>query len=381
MGENIMTNLQKTIQFTRSKDFKYIKTLGSGGTGATFLLLDEVTDMQFAFKKFQPIDKSREDDYFERFVDEIKILFRLYHPNIVRIFNYYLYPEQKTGYIQMEYIQGSDIQEYRANSSSNEWNQIFIDLIQTFKYLEINKILHRDIRPQNIMINVDGVMKVIDFGFGKNLPKGSVGGSTVWLNWPVSEYPDEIKVQNPKYTHQTEIYFLGKLLKSLKLSSCRDFRFDYIINKMCKQNPDERYDSFISIADSITKKDFKLLEFDENEKLIYKNFADALSSIISKHHYVCEPVLDVQTVILRLEKFVKYIDLEENVQYLPKIISCFLDNEYSWYLKREIKTKTIIDFYKMLVGFDDEKQQAVLDNITLRLKKIDATIPSEDLPF
>lgn len=374
-----MTQNDKIIKFLKGKDFKLIKLLGQGGTGDTLLLLDETTDIEFAFKKFAPKEIEYRDEYYKRFVDEIKILFKLYHPNIVRIFNYYLYPENVTGYIQMEYIQGSNIQEFRETSSGKEWNEIFVSIIQAFSYLEQNKILHRDIRPQNILIAAGGVPKIIDFGFGLDLPQDSNGGTSVLLNWPVSEHPAEIIDSNPKYTHQTEIYYLGKLFKSLKLDQCTDFRFNYIISKMCKHDPAERYLSFGSIVESITKKDFKLIEFSQEEKTVYKSFADLLGSIIANHIDTFEPITDAKIVLLKLEKIVKIIDLEETVQYIHPVLASFLNNNFAWYSRKEFKTKLLIDFYKMMIDLDEEKQQAVIDNLIVRLRKID--VEFDELPY
>ena len=150
---------------------------------------------------------------------------------------------------------------------------------------------------------------------------------------------------------------------------------------MCRIDQSERYDSFSSLSEAIAKKEFKLLEFSDDEKAIYKQFADSLHSIISKHHGEFKPLHDVQVIISKLEKIVKIADIEEDLQYFPDIIDCFVDNRYSYFTKREFKTKTVIDFYKMLIEFDDEKQQAVIENITARLKKININYEGDDLPF
>jgi len=52
------------------------------------------------------------DELYRNFVEEIKLLHMINHQNIVRVFNYYLYPEEKTGYILMEFISGFDIEDY-----------------------------------------------------------------------------------------------------------------------------------------------------------------------------------------------------------------------------------------------------------------------------
>ena len=102
----------KKIEFDGTTEFKFIKTLGQGGTGDAHLFEDETTGMLFAIKKYAPKDTKFLEEHYYRFVEEIKILFNVSHPNIVRIYNYYLYPEFKTGYLQMEYIDGVTIDKY-----------------------------------------------------------------------------------------------------------------------------------------------------------------------------------------------------------------------------------------------------------------------------
>ncbi|HDR7718081.1 MULTISPECIES: serine/threonine protein kinase [Bacillus cereus group] len=155
------------VEFNRIKQFRHIKSLGQGGTGDTHLFKDETTEMLFAFKKYAPKDSDYIDENYERFVDEIKILFTISHPNVVRVYNYYLYPENKLGYLQMEYIDGVSIADFEP-FLGKDWQGIFAETISAFEYLESKNILHRDIRPANILIDRHGNVKVIDFGFGKN---------------------------------------------------------------------------------------------------------------------------------------------------------------------------------------------------------------------
>ena len=154
------------VKFLRQKDYELIKEIGQGGTGRTVLLNDQIINEQFVCKKYAPSNPNDKLLYFENFVKEIKLLHLLYHKNLVRIFNYYLYPEHTTGYILMEYVQGLDISDF-LKKNPEKLNDIFTQVIEVFKYLEENKILHRDIRPENILISEDGIVKIIDFGFAK----------------------------------------------------------------------------------------------------------------------------------------------------------------------------------------------------------------------
>lgn len=114
----------KVIEFVRSKDYKYIREIGQGGTGRTVLLKDEIIDECFVCKKYSPYQKEHKELLFGYFKDEIKILHLLNHPNIVRIYNYYLYPDKHTGYILMEYIEGDNIDNF-LKLNPEKLNDIF----------------------------------------------------------------------------------------------------------------------------------------------------------------------------------------------------------------------------------------------------------------
>jgi serine/threonine-protein kinase len=97
-----------------------------------------------------------------------------------------------------------------------------------FEYLETHGILHRDIREANIMVDSEGAVKIIDFGFGKMLSPDSPVGNSILLNWDVTHIPEEI-AKNHSYTHQTEMYFLGKLFQSIsqaKVPSPVGFKYE-----------------------------------------------------------------------------------------------------------------------------------------------------------
>ena len=92
------------IQFLKAKAYRKIRDLGHGATGQTVLLHDDSIDEDFVCKKYVPYYDYYKEECYKRFVDEIKILYKMNHPRIVRVFNYYLYPDQWTGYILMELI-------------------------------------------------------------------------------------------------------------------------------------------------------------------------------------------------------------------------------------------------------------------------------------
>ena len=153
------------ISFLKQKDYVMVNNdLGGGSFGKTVVLKDPYIDELFVAKKYEPELPEIKETFYKNFLDEIKILYKLNHPNIVRIFSYYPYEDSCTGYILMEFIDGVDIgtyfSEYREfdtlifdNPSPDD---IFIQLVNAFCYIEEHQIVHRDIRERNIMVDKAG---------------------------------------------------------------------------------------------------------------------------------------------------------------------------------------------------------------------------------
>ena len=366
------------------KNFMYVKQLGEGGTGTAHLFKDETTNMLFAIKKYAPKDTRFIDDYYKRFVDEIKILFNISHPNIVRVYNYYLYPEEKTGYLQMEFVDGISIDNFEPVPflGERDWNDIFSEAISAFEYLEQNNILHRDIRPANIMIDKNDRVKVIDFGFGKQIAGTKQEENSVVLNWPVTEMPDEVKL-NREYDTRTEIYFVGALFKRLVL---RDggFNFQHIIEKMTKKNPAQRYSSFSEVISDISAGVISELDFSDEEKQIYLDFASMLVRLISSYLNEYSPINNSQVILSNLEDLIRSSALEEYVQVNDKLIGCFVTGRYRYFTGLEMKVKTVVDFYSLATSLTAKRQKILFDNIYNRLSKIEIEVEDvnkEELPF
>ena len=129
------------VVFDARKNMRFIRNLGEGGTGETKLFYDQSIDMHFAIKKYNPKPGNDRDECYKKFVDEIKILFQLFHENIVRIYYYYLYPINKIGYIQMEYIDGTSIDNINPMDYNKKWENYFVDTINAFSYLHENLLI------------------------------------------------------------------------------------------------------------------------------------------------------------------------------------------------------------------------------------------------
>lgn len=374
-------NSGDVVVFDAKKNFTFIKKLGGGGTGDTHLFKDETTDMLFAIKKYVPKDQRYIDDHYRRFVDEIKILFTISHPNIVRIYNYYLYPQAKTGFLQMEYVDGICIDQYEPMPWDKKgWEEVFTDVVSAFEYLEKNHILHRDTRPANIMIDKEGNVKIIDFGFGKQLNGTRNDDNSILLNWPATEMPNEVQL-NQEYDERTEIYFVGTLFRHLLKDGIKDFRFQHIVEKMIKIHPDQRYSSFSDIMTDITAGVLSEIDFTDVQKACYRAFADALCSHIYSYNNKYNPINDIGQTLSKLAELIRNSSLEQFIQNNSQLIGCFIAGGYTYNNRKDIELRVITDFYSLVTSLPPAKRKLIFANIYTRLATIKVVMDDPDLPF
>jgi eukaryotic-like serine/threonine-protein kinase len=367
------------VEFIRQKDYRFVKEIGQGGTGRTVLLLDEAIGESFVCKKYSPNDPTDKELYFQNFVDEIKILYKLSHRNVVRVFNYYLYPEIKTGYILMEYIEGQNISDY-LKSKPDRLADIFVQAISGFTHLENNNILHRDIRPENFIISADGVLKIIDFGFGKKVNIDLDFDKSISLNWryaPPNEFKDKI------YDFKTEIYFVGKLFQEIiRDKAFKDFSFSKILTEMVKVDYKERISSFSIIDRKITTKS-AINTFKSKDKLVYQAFADELLPVFKSIVKNAEYIIDIDKILMDLDKLYRNSSLEIYVQNMNSVTNCFIRGDYRYYPSKKMLVSTLLGFVNLLKSVSSENRRIVLNNLWNRLDTVDrySIEPSDELPF
>jgi eukaryotic-like serine/threonine-protein kinase len=120
---------KREIQFIRTRDYVLLKELGRGACGSTVLIRDEFLEQDFVCKKYSPLEGLDKELLFKNFLREIKLLHELNHPNIVRVFNYHIYPEKLIGFIVMERVIGDDISSY-ITQNPEQINEVFQQTIQ-----------------------------------------------------------------------------------------------------------------------------------------------------------------------------------------------------------------------------------------------------------
>lgn len=379
------------IQFLKQKDYVMVNNdLGGGSFGKTVLLKDPFIDELFVAKKYEPEYEEIREVFYKNFLDEIKIMYKLNHKNIVRIYNYYAYEDIYTGYIIMEYIAGETIDSYIRNyDGSNDkasLDEVFIQLIDAFCYLEKNSIIHRDIREGNILIDDSGTVKVIDFGIGKifNVPEGSKDSLAGEINREASDtLPQEY--YESKYTHLTDMFYLAELFKRLIEDAgyydISNFSYGTILSKMMEKQPQNRYQSFFEILDDVGKHDFINMEISDKDKAIYLDFADTVCRAID--YYSEEPRFnnDPETVISKLNTALSNNLFEHSIQKGSDVISSIVNCSYYYNRITRFQTKMVKTFLDWFRSSTPQSQILILNNLISKLSTVRVIYPNPDLPF
>lgn len=377
------------VSFLKQKDYKMINNnLGSGSFGKTVLLQDPFIDELFVAKMYQPEYEEIKEKFFANFLDEIKILYKLNHPNVVRIYNYYAYEKECTGYILMEYIEGQNIEDYFKGYvglfEPISLDMVFTQLIEGFSYIEKQGIIHRDIREGNILIDNNGTVKIIDFGIGKIFEKSDENDSLVEeINRAGSDtLPSEY--YSGVYTSKTDMFYLAELFhRMLELvgEDYNDFSYYNILEKMMKKNPNDRYNDFEEIEDAVTKRDFNNMSITEKDKKIYLDFANLLNEVLVEFNDKREFVTNPDKFQVGLENALENNLFENRIQNNTDITDSIVSGPYTYRTKVPIPCDVVQRFVNWYKKLSDDTKKVVLRNIISKLSVKKVVIEDEELPF
>lgn len=179
-----------TILHGKSYDYKIVKTLGQGAFGITYLASVKMkgalgsldSDLLVAVKEFFMLDFNCRngcsvtysgndgafDNYKSKFINEAKNLSNLQNPGIIKVIE--LFEENQTAYYVMEYVSNGsldDLIKVKGRLSSEECISYSLQIIEALSYMHENKMLHLDLKPNNIMVRKDNKLVLIDFGLSK----------------------------------------------------------------------------------------------------------------------------------------------------------------------------------------------------------------------
>ena len=202
-----MSNLVGTLFNDR---YQVLEVLGSGGTSVVYkakdILLNRLVTIKILREQF-----ARDEKFVSRFRNEAQAVARLSHPNIVSIYDVAF--AEGVHYLIMEYVEGGSLKEYIDQHGPlpvDETLDIFHQLLSALQHAHENNVIHRDIKPHNILLDVKHNVRVTDFGLAvtttnlTNQTNNDVMGSVYYMS------PEQIKGE--QITAATDTYSAGLLL-------------------------------------------------------------------------------------------------------------------------------------------------------------------------
>ncbi|MFC2119410.1 protein kinase [Bacteroidota bacterium] len=243
-------------------------------------------------------------------------------------------------------------------------------------------ILHRDIRPDNILIDKNGFVKIIDFGFGKKIQFDNDFDKSITLNWMYTP-PKDFK--NKSYDFKTEIYFLGKLIEDIiNENNVKEFLYSDLLSEMIEPDPDKRIQSFFHIQRQLIGIEAKKIEFSKNQTRTYQSFAKDLSAIVIAIESDANYEADIEKIVKDLDDLNQKSMLEEIIQNPNVLARCFIKGNFRYFARSEPLTGHLKGFLDFINSISIDKKKIVLNTIWQRLDKVPRFHPMEekdDLPF
>jgi serine/threonine protein kinase len=177
--------------------YRVVSSLGKGGMGAVYRAWDTRLDVPVALKEMVPqpgLDEGTLSQLRYQFEREAKTLARLSHPHLVRVTDYY--QEGGNAYLVMEYVEGESLEKRIEREGALPEGQVLTwaeQLADAVAYCHSQGVIHRDIKPHNVVICPDGRAMLVDFGLVKLWDPNDPQTKTVMRGMGTPEYapPDK----------------------------------------------------------------------------------------------------------------------------------------------------------------------------------------------
>lgn len=225
--------------------YKILELIGVGGMGAIYLA--ERADHEYKRKvAIKLIKRGMDTDFIlRRFRNERQILANLNHPNIAQLLNGGT-TDDGLPYFAMEYVEGLPIDKYCDAKKLNTAQrlELFRQVCGAVQYAHQNLVVHRDLKPTNMLVTAEGNPKLLDFGIAKVLDSqpGEIQDATVTsLRVMTPEYASPEQVKGEPITTASDVYSLGvvlyELLTGQRPYKLKNARPDALAKAICEQEP------------------------------------------------------------------------------------------------------------------------------------------------
>ena len=228
---------------------------GKGGMGAVYKARQPGLERIVALK-ILPRESGTDPSFAERFVREARALARLNHPNIVSVFDFGHVGELY--YFVMEFVEGTDLRHLmRTGLESREALEVIPQICDALQYAHEQGIVHRDVKPENILVDRQGRVKIADFGLAKLLGDDTANFALTSARDVLGtlHYMAPEQLEKPlEVDHRADIYSLGVVFYEMLTGELPigrfdppsrlievDVRLDEVVLRALAKEPDRRY--------------------------------------------------------------------------------------------------------------------------------------------
>lgn len=238
--------------------YEFLEFIDRGGMGAVYRARQRSLNRIVAVKLL-PVSLRNRRVFAERFAREAKALALLNHPNIVSVYDS---GEASGGclYYAMEYVKGTNLRRFmkEGRATAKQLLGIAMQVCEALQFAHSRGVVHRDVKPANILIDENGRAKVADFGLAKVIgapPQHLLTGASDALGTPDYMAPEAV-TRDYEVDHRADIYSLGVMLYEMLTNHVpkgaweppsravgADERFDEVVSRALQVDPKRRYQS------------------------------------------------------------------------------------------------------------------------------------------
>jgi len=267
-----------TIGSTFAGRYQVIEELGKGGMGKVYKVLDKEIKEMVALKLLIP-EIAVDEKTIERFRNELKFARKIIHKNVCRM--YHLSKEEGTHYIIMEYVPGEDLKSLIKRIGHLPVGKAVFLAEQVCKGLaEAHRlgVVHRDLKPQNIMIDREGNAHIMDFGIARLLRAKGVTEAGLIIGTP--DYMSPEQVEGDEADQRSDIYSMGVILYEMVTGKV-PFEGDTPLSVSLKHKteiPADPREHNAQIPEDLSRKILKCMEKEKEKR--YQGVEEFLSELI-----------------------------------------------------------------------------------------------------
>ncbi len=256
--------------------YKILEKLGEGGMGVVYKAKDTKLDRKVALK-FLPVQLASDGEFKERFKREAQAAAALNHPNIITIHEVAEYETRP--FIAMEYVEGESLKDLiaRKDLSVGEVLDVALQISDGLAVAHQAGIVHRDIKPQNVLIGKDGRARICDFGLAK--AKRDVTLTQAGSTLGTVAYMSPEQAQGKEVDHRTDIWALGVVVYEM-LTGQMPFKGEHeqaVICSILNEDPEPLTSFRTDIPSYVEQVVNKALEKDQTSR--YQNIQEILQDL------------------------------------------------------------------------------------------------------